>query len=286
MPLFFLLSGYTYHLANNREAFLKHLKKGFKHLIVPCIIVSLISIFTLWLQGNMHDLSSLWKITKNMSNGLWWASGVSVHGHPAAGAIWFLFSLFWAKTLMDGANLLFPGKYIGGIYVFFGLAGIALGVKGKWLPQNLDVTLVVILFVYLGMLWRKYNEVIEKHADILFLIAVSFWTSCLYFDQYIEMAGRHYPYIAMCLIEAICGSFAICWMCRALSQNIYLKGIMLFIGFHTLLIFLVHHLDWILAPLWHTSSYWLTCVTRVLIVLGVSFLLHVLRYCWQKRQTI
>ena len=282
MPLFFLLSGYTYRLANDRETFIRRLKKGCRHLILPCLIVSVISIIASWWQGNVHDAASFWQITKRMGDALWWASGVGVHGHPGAGAIWFLFSLFWAKTLMDGLHLLFPGKYIGGMYVFLGLAGIAIGIKGKWLPQNMDVTFVAILFIYLGMLWRKYHEVIEKHVEILFLLAVSFWISCLCFDQYIEMATRHYPYLVLTLVEAVCGSFAVCYLCRALAQNVYVKGIALFVGIHTLLIFLVHHLDWIAAPLWQTSSYWLTCVTRVAVVLAVSFLLHGIRYYWRK----
>lgn len=283
---FFLLSGYTYHIVNDREAFIRHLKKDSKHLILPCLIVSAISIIASWYQGNIYDATSFWQITKSKGDALWWASGIIVNGHPGIGPIWFLFSLFWAKFLLNALHLLFPGKYIGGVYVFLGLAGIALGIKGKWLPQNMDVTFVAILFIYLGMLWRKYHEFVEEHADILFLMAISFWSFCLCFDQYIEMAGRHYPYIALSVIEAVCGSFAVCWLCKALAQNVFVKNITLFIGIHTLLIFLVHDLDIIVAPLWQTSSYWLTCITRVLIVLSISFLLHTFRYCWKSMKSV
>ncbi|MGN0950010.1 MAG: acyltransferase family protein [Mitsuokella sp.] len=58
MPLFFLLSGYTYRLANDRDMFIRRLKKGCKHLILPCLIVSVISIIASWWQGNVHDAAS------------------------------------------------------------------------------------------------------------------------------------------------------------------------------------------------------------------------------------
>lgn len=98
-------------------------------------------------MGHNYSGQALWIIVKQMVNALWWASGVGVHSHPAVGAIWFLFSLFWAKIIIDGISLLFPNKNKEYIYVFIGLLGLALGIKHKWLPQNLDVTFVTVLFI-------------------------------------------------------------------------------------------------------------------------------------------
>ena len=41
MPLFFILSGYTFRPATNAKTFFKHLRKNFLHLILPCLGVSL-----------------------------------------------------------------------------------------------------------------------------------------------------------------------------------------------------------------------------------------------------
>ena len=100
MPLFFLLSGFTYKVAQDWKTFKNHLKKGVRHLIIPCIIVSCIGIIVQWGMGHNYSGQALWIIVKQMGNALWWASGVGVNSHPAAGAIWFLFSLFWAKQLL------------------------------------------------------------------------------------------------------------------------------------------------------------------------------------------
>lgn len=282
MPLFFLLSGYTYKIAENREEFLHHLKIGCRHLLFPYLIISIINVIASWWQGSAHDILTLWKVTSRMGDALWWASACNVRVHPGIGAIWFLCSLFWAKIFIDSIHLLFRGKYTGYIFPFLGLAGMAIGVKGKWLPQNIDVTLVAIFFVYLGMLWKKYYESIEKYSQILFLVAISFWISCLYYDIYISMAERLYPFYLISVIEAVCGSFAICCLCKALAQNVYIKTGILFIGMHTLLILLVHQVDWIGRSLWQTESYWMTCAMRVIMVLGIAFFLHIARYYLRK----
>ena len=116
-------------------------------------IVSVIGILVQWLMQDQHTVSALWMITKHMADALWWASGVGIHAHPGLGALWFLFSLFWAKVFMDGIYLLFPSAKTGYIFV-----GMALGLKGKWLPQNMDVTFLTMLFLYIGMLWRSYAD--------------------------------------------------------------------------------------------------------------------------------
>lgn len=149
MPLFFILSGYTFNLAGDFPAFFQRVKKLIRHLIYPSLIVSSIGIFAQWMMQEQHTVSALWCCTKRMAEALWWASGVGVHAHPALGALWFLFSLFWCKVFMDLIHLLFPGRRTGYIYVGIGLFGIAMGLKGKWLPQNMDVTFVAMLLYIL-----------------------------------------------------------------------------------------------------------------------------------------
>ena len=135
---------------------------------------------------------------------------------------------------------------------------------------------MTVLFIYLGMLWKRYIAVIQEHETILFLCAVSFWLCCLNFDIYIEMAGRSYPYLAISIIEAVAGSFAVCCFCKALMANTKLSFPIQFIGMHTLLIFLVHHMDWAVHALWQTNTMWKTCALRIVIVFLVSFVIYII----------
>lgn len=131
MPLFFLLSGYTYRVAENRQAFWLHIRKGITHLVLPCILISGITIFVQWEMGSSHSFSAIWTIARRMGDVFWWASGVEVHGHPGLGAMWFLLSMFWAKIFLDGIHLIFPHEDTGYIYTFLGILGIFFGTKRK-----------------------------------------------------------------------------------------------------------------------------------------------------------
>ena len=280
MPLFFILSGYTFKLANDIPAFILRVKKLIKHLIIPSLIVSVISIFAQWIMHDQHSVLSLWIIIKKMADALWWASGVGVHSHPGLGMLWFLFSLFWAKIFMDGIHLLFPDKKVGYIFVFIGLLGMAMGLKGKWLPQNLDVTFVAILFLYIGMLWRNFSEILERHELPCFLISVIIWMICLAVPMYIEMETRSYPWMISSIIEAVCGSYAVCCLCKALVANIRIRYVFQFIGMHTLVIFFIHHLDWIAASFWQSPSVGIASFLRTLTILAISFLVYTISYLY------
>ena len=89
------------------------------------------------------------------------------------------------------------------------------------------------------------------------------------------MAVRSYPYLAISIIEAVAGSFAVCCFCKALMANAKLSLPIQFIGMHTLLIFLIHHMDWTVHALWQTNTMWKTCTLRIVIVFLVSFVIYI-----------
>lgn len=162
MPLFFMLSGYTTRLAKDLMECRKHLRKNALHLIGPCLCIGVLSILAQWLKGGNLSLDAFWQITRTTADAYYWASGVSLPKHPAAGAIWFLFSLFWAKTCMDAISLCFLKKS-SIIFLAIGMLGLLLGWRGKWLPQNADVTMVAVLFVYLGVVWKEHAEIFDRY---------------------------------------------------------------------------------------------------------------------------
>lgn len=284
MPLFFILSGYTFKLAGDFPVFFQRVKKLIRHLIYPSLIVSGIGIFAQWMMQDQHTVSALWCCTKRMAEALWWASGVGVHAHPALGALWFLFSLFWCKVIMDLIHLLFPGRRTGYIYVGIGLFGIAMGLKSKWLPQNMDVTFAAMVFIYIGILWRNYQDWLERHEQLCFMASVIIWVFCLNVPMYIEMAARSYPWTICSVVEAVCGSYMVCCLCKAFVANARIRYALQFIGMHTLLIFLVHHLDWLFFPVWQSPSVGIESGLRISVVLLISFIiLYIKGRCYRKR---
>lgn len=216
MPLFFLLSGYTYRFSDTYAEFKVQAKKVFKRLIFPVFYVSLIILVFQIILYSHGEFSVIVKYIFESIKALYYSSGIPFKGHPSLGALWFLISLFWAKIIIDIVHINFKGKNEDYIYIALGLLGIALGIKGRWLAQNLDGTLVSILYIYIGILWKKYNEWIDKRELIMFIIATLIWTYFLSVHMYLEMAVRSYPGILLSSLEAICGTFLFAVFVKAL----------------------------------------------------------------------
>ena len=159
---------------------------------------------------------------------------------------------------MHGCHLaLFFKKRIGIIFLSIGMLGLLLGWRGKWLPQNADVTMVAVLFVYLGMVWKEHAEIFDRYELGIFLSVSCVWLYCLRLGIYIEMAGRSYPYLSVSVLEAVCGTFVTCTLCKALEENEQINNLLAFIGRHTLLIFSMHCLDWIAVDAWMNHRMWI-----------------------------
>ena len=65
-------------------------------------------------------------------------------------------------------------------------------------------------------------------------------------------------------------------LCKALEADILLRCVFQFIGMHTLLIFLIHHLDWIAGSIWKSPSTGMALTLRILIVFAMFFLVYVM----------
>ena len=100
-----MLSGYTTRLAKNLMERRKNLRNNALHLIGQCLCIGVLSILAQWLKGGNLSLDAFGQITRTTAGAYYWTSGVSLPKHPAAGAAWFLFSLFWAKTCLNAISL-------------------------------------------------------------------------------------------------------------------------------------------------------------------------------------
>lgn len=92
------------------------------------------------------------------------------------------------------------------------------------------------------------------------------------------MAIRQYPYLAISIVEAVCGSYAFCCFCKALTANRATSITWQFIGMHTMLIYCLHCLDWIAKPLWAMPKTWQTSCMRILVVLVVGMIIYGMKY--------
>ena len=269
MPLFFMLSSYTYKPATDIQILSKHIKKNFVHLLMPCLIVSFFIVcYWIALSGN-YSMSNIKSLFFKMLRDLFYASGVGFRG-SVAGMVWFIFSLFWSKVLIDCIYTFQKNEYKYCTIGCLAFAGVCLGSSRNWLFQNFDVTFVSTLFVYVGMLWKENCKLVDRYSIQLFFVCLTIWSFLICNGIYIEMAGRSYPYYSVSIIESIIATFVFCVVCKACLDVKILKSTSMVLGADTMVLFYIHHCDSAVNFLWNNGSGMIkTILIRLCVILLV-----------------
>ena len=275
MPLFFILSGFTLKPVKNKKDLIVRTKKDFFRLIVPVVLILITtSILNIALRASPVSTE-----VHNLLYRLFWANGVSfADGLPAMGMPWFLVALFISKLILRLLSLLFRNGFelVG---TLCGFVGVALGVKHIWLPFNLDMALVCMIFVAGGMLAHKYLSIFSKYHVLIFILSLFFVYSMLSQGRYIELAAHSYDLST--IIEGFAASFIICVICNSVSSNSYTHKVLCFIGINTMPVFLVHHLDMFFSFLYANDNMYIKCIFRTFYVLlyawAFSFLFRIIK---------
>ena len=282
MPLFFILSGYTYTPATDRKALWQHVKRHARRLLLPCLCVSLLLAAYAVVHSGHYSFSAIAAELWKMGQKLFYASGVPVYG-VSAGMVWFIISLFWTKVLIDCIYTFQRNRYTYVTIGCLGFLGVCLGAKNYWLAQNLDVTLVSLVFFYAGMLWKRYEKQVAAYTPILFGLGLTVWSLLLSYGVRIIMASRQYPMYSVSILEALCASFVFCMFCKHCLDYQWIKRPLMVLGADSIIIFYLHHCDWGFKSLWtvkgHTAE---TICLRVSLILAVYLLIILLRHMRNK----
>ena len=278
MPLFFILSGYTTKLAPDWPTLKKRMTKYFKRLILPALFaISVFAVFDAIKFGNI--LESPLRI-------VYWLRVFFLNPHPEGldmvAVVWFLVALFWVKVAMDLVNVVFKTEKNGIIFFFLGVAGLLCGVNSLHLPAFLDSAMVGVLFVYVGMFWRKNATLIEKYRPYLLIIAGTFWVSQVVRGVYLEMWRRFYAGYELSILAAIAGAFLISELAMMFELSKKSGGkvmrklvdLISYLGQNTLILLIIHALDMLLfgrfwdlreGTPWTTKSILISCALRLLL---------------------
>lgn len=150
MPLFFILSAYTFKLSTSNDEFVHKTENAFKHLIIPAMAIFLLRSILEFQNGDIRQFVII------KFNSFMFASGVDVNllGAiiPAAGMIWFLIVLFFARSMFDYIHLK-QGESLYIIAIICSVLGICVS-KVQWLPLSLDIALTILPFFCFGY-WIK-----------------------------------------------------------------------------------------------------------------------------------
>ena len=289
MPLFFILSAYTFHFSENMEQFKKAAIKSAKRLLIPSLIIFVIRIFMYDKILTEGGVSLEYFIKKSLS--LLFSSGVGINfaglDVPAFGMIWFLMVLFVARVLFDYIHLVFEEKYVFPLCALFSIVGVTLG-KSTTTFLAIDIAFAILPLFCFGYKLRNVNFENKKPLIIIrdALIAGAVWGGLLYVTfpdyrhvSYLELAPRNYPIYPLCFIIAIAGTVMFCKICCLIDKIPGLAIILRFIGKNSLYLYMIHCLDMIWDKLWvDYSSQKIQVLMRCLTDFGAFLILIVILY--------
>lgn len=186
MPLFFIISGYFFKQKSNKEC----LKTICKRLILPYIITCLIiigyKVFRIVLDGNYTEV---FKTIKVWSLASLYGSGKSQPFEiQKIGAIWFLLALAVATYII---NKIYNKKYIYLYVLLIAYIGYKTS-KFIWLPFSIQAGMVAVLFMYVGIIIRKYDILNKKTSFGMYLFLIGIVLFCIKYGGNIDMVSNIY----------------------------------------------------------------------------------------------
>lgn len=254
MPLFFILSGYLFNFSKYEKNISLLFKNRIKSLLYPYFVSGFIFfiIFLLFQCPNpivdtplSNILAILWQI---IESSLYGVGAINIYtplsNIAPVGPAWFVVSLFCAEFL-----LLFFLKltlnFNSVISFFFVLcisaAGVLIG-KIIFLPWSFDISMVGLLFLYVGYLMKQYNILERINKQILFITLLLLWLICLKFS-FLSMNNRDYQHFFLSFIGAIAASVILMYLVnKFLNTDNYISNFISYLGSQSLIILLFHNM--------------------------------------------
>ncbi len=248
MPLFFILSSYTFRYSNDFSEFVLKVENGFKHLIIPVFILFFMKVILNYLL-KIPDYVEI--SISNIINSLVYSSGVEVTlGDTKIGSLgmlWFLVVLFFSRLLFDYFQLKINNKvWLFSSVVFCSIFGVLISFF-QWLPFCFDLVLTILPFIYSGYCLKKYDlekKYIIKSGVFLCIFLILLLIEFCVCNNYLELACRRYSFYPVSFIIAIIGTLFVLYFSQIL-QKIMIFKCLNFLGKNSFLILSIHYLDYL-----------------------------------------
>lgn len=274
MPLFFILSGYTFRCSQSIEEFCQKTKKAFCQLIVPGVILVIVIQFLNYFLKD-YDGTLQHYILKSITSLLFF-SGVEAKfaGHTinGIGVAWFFVAFFLARTLYDYLNLKYREKRLA-LVIILSLIGILVSYL-TWLPLSFDISLAALVFIEAGHHLAKSKRYEEYDTKRLFVNTICWWVGVLiilYFSHNsYGMAVRRYPLFPLCYIVAYIGTLAVCDFSKLIVKIDWILKPMCTIGEFSYDLLCVHILDVLWMPYLNQCIHNTLFLTTIRIILDIA----------------
>ena len=229
VPLFFILSGYMYKDKGIPVG--KDLYNKGKKLLKPYMFFSVV-LLLIYKRFAWNDIVGVFY------------SRYCLYTYHAPDNIFFMKatnSPMWFLTAMFATFPLFyiimkNEKYIKWIVLSYLLITWGCTFLPVLLPWSLDVVFIMAIFMYIGVLFRRQENLLNKPSYIYWLIIAAFLILCKVNGEPNPSVRELGNSLLLYMITGVLGSISMMWICKHLEGK-PLSGLLADIGRHTLVIF-------------------------------------------------
>ncbi len=250
MPLFFILSGYIYGKYKSNKytnsglfGLFKLLKKNIKSYLVPYVFLFIVNFiiqsFFEFIKFGLEYFKNGGNTYRYLIKGLLYSYDTD---YPNCDPLWFLTCLFityiflWiilelntnVQRLICVCFYIITSILVVRVEIYYNL---------DELPWHIDVALVAAVFMYVGTLLVRYEEIIQKRVTRIILIGILFVGSVFgYINGKVNMVKNQYNSLALFLISSVFICFSLIFLIKMYShKNGIVTRVVVFWGKNTLI---------------------------------------------------
>ena len=248
IPVFYMITGYFME----EEPVSLFLRKKVKTLLIPyfltCMAVVLLQGLFAFLKG-ADVLGSLWIWIKAGFYG----AGSSYHlpeSFTAIGAIWFLLATFWGSLLMQ--FVLRRNRYAQVVWVTVLFAfGCISANKVIWFPFDIQPGCCAVLYMYIGYVTRKKEDVVRKIMSKAWPAAFLAWIVFICTFTSFALVRCDYGKGAVDIAASLCACYCIFLISEILDRSDgKIVRTLAYIGRYSLLVLCIHLVEMDLIDWW------------------------------------
>lgn len=288
MIMFVMISGYLY---KETVALKKFIPRKIQALLIPYVLTNVISYFVrlcMLYRAGMFTVSGALGILKAQI--LTTLGGSSFYAKhfitiETCGPIWFVTFLFCIVIFYAVLNRIqLKNKVLQDIIylivlLFLAWCGKTYAFYNGFLPWNLDVVPMGMVFYHIGVMVRRYNvlELIRRY--FIWVVPLLLWLSLYPHTGSIIFATREYLGFPYSIIISVCGSVSVMLAMKELEHvklAKYINNGLAWIGRNSMIVLAVHtiefvHIEWIEHLQERIGNVWLSFAIYAIVVLLCTF---------------
>lgn len=227
MPFFFIANAFFIKHYDIKT----HVKKNFKSLLVPYMVVCVLEAISYALRGNtdVYYTYEILRVNGDVISGLDMTfghifldkiadmfAGISFtssrfKAFESVWIVWFLAVLFVTKMLYVAIRKMLLSRTFGSLAAMIVLAmiGMRIGQDYAFLPWSVDVALACLPFMWIGDYLGKSRVLDTENAKWIYVVCFIAWIVLSSMGYRGELALRIYPGELVWMINAVFGSIVV-----------------------------------------------------------------------------